>query len=185
MKNKPGSGPNDVKEEQDLKNFHLQVNMHRTSIKTEITDDNQVKIIFKADANVSAFVRVNTCVTEKKDDNNLPTMLYTPNRTNYICEMRLKQGMAQMCEVKFDLNYLVAFELTKSIKDYSPLIISVNYTDKGQQYAMISYGVFRKNGEGIISGASILKQVVLINGMPFELKSIYGMEESSEAVEGN
>jgi hypothetical protein len=50
---------------------------------------------------------------------------------------------------------------------------------------MISYGVFRKNGEGIISGASILKQVVLINGMPFELKSIYGMEESSEAVEGN
>jgi hypothetical protein len=31
----------------------------------------------------------------------------------------------------FDLNYLVAFELTKSIKDYFPMIISVNYQDNG------------------------------------------------------
>lgn len=93
--------------------------------------------------------------------------------------------MAQKCEVKFDLNYLVAFELTKSVKDYSPLIISVNYTDNGQQYAMISYGNFRKNGDGVINGAAIVKQVVLINGMPFELKSIYGMDsEDNNAVEG-
>lgn len=69
--------------------------MHRTSIKTEITDSNHLKISFKADAQTNAFVRVNTCVTEKKDDNNLPVMLYTPNRTNYICEMRLQAGMGQ------------------------------------------------------------------------------------------
>ena len=93
--------------------------------------------------------------------------------------------MGQLVEVKFDLNYLIAFELTKCVKDYAPLIISINYTDNGKQYAMISYGVFTKNGNGEINGAHINKQVVLINGMPFELKSIYGMESESGAVEGD
>lgn len=114
----------------------------------------------------------------------LVNRLYTPNRTNYISEVKLTPGMNQICEVKFDLNYLVAFELTKCVKDYSPLIISINYTDKGKQYAMISYGVFKKNGEGSINGAQIIKQVILINGMPFELKSIYGMVEEGETVTG-
>ena len=36
----------------------------------------------------------------------------------------------ERCE--FDLNYLAAFELEKSVKDYHPLIISMNYTDNGQ-----------------------------------------------------
>jgi hypothetical protein len=49
---------------------------------------------------------------------------------------------------------------------------------------MISYGVFTKNKDNQVTGARILKQVVLINGMPFELKSIYGMENESEAVSG-
>jgi len=49
---------------------------------------------------------------------------------------------------------------------------------------MISYGVFTKNGDNMINGAHLNKQVVLINGMPFEMKSIYGMETESDAVEG-
>jgi hypothetical protein len=59
--------------------------------------------------------------------------------------------------ITFDLNYLVAFELTKSVNDYSPLVISLNYNDDGKQFAMISYGVFLKNSEGTITGARIEK----------------------------
>ena len=44
------------------------------------------------------------------------------------------------------MNYLIAFELTKCVKDYTPLIISINYTENNVPYAMISYGVFTKNG---------------------------------------
>ena len=47
----------------------------------------------------------------------------------------------------FDLNYLAAFELTKSIKDYYPMIISVNYQDSGCQYAMMTYCSFTKGGD--------------------------------------
>ena len=57
----------------------------------------------------------------------------------------------------FDLNLLVAFELTKSVNDYYPLVISLNYVDGGAQYAMISYGVFTKDGNGNINGARIEK----------------------------
>ena len=59
--------------------------------------------------------------------------------------------------ITFDLNYLVAFELSKSVNDYSPLVISLNYNDDGKQFAMISYGVFLKNSEGTITGARIEK----------------------------
>ena len=52
----------------------------------------------------------------------------------------------ERCE--FDLNYLAAFELEKAVKDYHPLIISMNYTDNGQQYAMMSYATFTKDGQG-------------------------------------
>jgi hypothetical protein len=34
-----------------------------------------------------------------------------------------------------------------------------------------------------ITGAKCQKQVVLINGLPFEIKSIYGMAEDHDAVE--
>jgi len=36
----------------------------------------------------------------------------------------------------------------------------------------------------MVTGARIQKQVVLINGFPFEMKSIYGMEHEHEAVSG-
>lgn len=75
----------------------------------------------------------------------------------------------------FDLNKMAAFELTKTVKEYYPMIISINYTDQGQQYAMLTYLVFQKDGAGNINGTHIVKQVVLIKGLPFEIKSIYGL----------
>ena len=62
-----------------------------------------------------------------------------------------------MGTVSFDLNFLAAFELSKAMNDYWPLIISMNYNDNNKQYAMMSYGVFIKNTKGEITGARIEK----------------------------
>lgn len=59
--------------------------------------------------------------------------------------------------IKFDMNYLVAYELTKSMNDYYPLIISLNYNHGGKQFAMMSYGTFTKNASGTVNGAHIEK----------------------------
>jgi len=48
---------------------------------------------------------------------------------------------------------------------------------------MISYCVFTIDSQKNITGARVIKQVVLINGLPFEIKSIYGMTEESDCVE--
>ena len=48
---------------------------------------------------------------------------------------------------------------------------------------MMSYATFTKDGNGAINGAHIKKQVVLINGLPFEIKSIYGMVQEEDCVE--
>lgn len=107
-------------------------------------------------------------------------MFFTPNQTNYVQEVRFGQGMGQVIDaskVQFDLNYLVAFGLTQNIREYHPLIISINYAENGQQYAFINYGVFELDGDNEIKGVKINMQVILINGMPFEVKSIYGIEK--------
>ena len=57
---------------------------------------------------------------------------------------------------------MAAFEITKMVKDYSPLIISLNYKDSGKQYAMMSYGVFVKDAQQNVTGARILKQILLV-----------------------
>ena len=60
-------------------------------------------------------------------------MFYTPNRQNYVQQISLENGALNQevtfDKCQFDLNYLAAFELTKSIRDYHPLIISLNYND--------------------------------------------------------
>lgn len=74
------------------------------------------------------------CVTEKKNPNNAPEMFYTPNRENYIHNSTVGTGLGQEVPestILFDLNYMAAFELGKNIKDYFPMIISVNYQDNG------------------------------------------------------
>jgi hypothetical protein len=65
--------------------------------------------------------------------------------------------------------------LTKPTNSYFPLIISINYQEGNQPFAMISYCVFTLDKDKNISGIKLLKQVVLINGLPFEIKTIYGM----------
>jgi len=63
----------------------------------------------------------------------------------------------EICEgmITFDYDKMVSFELTKVVKDYYPMIISINYTDAGQQYAMMSYCVFLKDGNGNINGCQV------------------------------
>ena len=48
--------------------------MDKESLKTAITPDAKLQMGFKVDAKVKAFIRVNTCVTEKKNFNNVPEM---------------------------------------------------------------------------------------------------------------
>lgn len=50
---------------------------------------------------------------------------------------------------------------------------------------MISYCVFTLDSAQKITGARVVKQVVLINGLPFEIKSIYGMVEENDAVDAS
>ena len=99
-----------------------------------MNEDHKLNVTFKYDTLCNAHIRVNMCVTEKKNPNNAPEMFYTPNRENYIHNMSVGTGVDQEVEqgaIQFDINYLAAFELSKSIKDYYPMIISVNYTDAG------------------------------------------------------
>ncbi len=84
----------------------------------------------------------------------------------------------------FDLNFIVGFELVKPTGSYYPLIISINYQEGKQPFAMISYCAFSLNSAGEVNGIKVLKQVVLINGLPFEIKTIYGMAEEHEVEEG-
>lgn len=49
---------------------------------------------------------------------------------------------------------------------------------------MISYCSFMLDGDQNVSGVRVLKQTVLINGLPYEIKTIYGMADEHEAVEG-
>jgi hypothetical protein len=102
-------------------------------------------------------------------------MFFTPNQTNYVQEVRFHSGMGQEIDsskVQFDLNYLVAFGLTQNIREYHPLIISINYAENGQQYAFINYGVFNCTGENKdeITSIKINKQVVLVsNSLCFDM----------------
>jgi len=58
-------------------------------------------------------------------------------------------------QVSFDLNSLGTFVLTKAVNNYYPLVISLTYNENGKNYALISYGFFIKNAEGVITGARI------------------------------
>jgi hypothetical protein len=39
---------------------------------------------FKVDTKVNCNVRISACVTEEKNENNVPVMFYTPNREDYV-----------------------------------------------------------------------------------------------------
>lgn len=51
---------------------------------------------------------------------------------------------------------------------------------------MMTYCTFTKDGDQNINGVHVTKQVALINGLPFELKSIYGMTaDDNDAEDGH
>lgn len=50
----------------------------------KISEGHKLMITFKYDTLCDAHIRINMCVTEKKNPNNAPEMFYTPNRENYI-----------------------------------------------------------------------------------------------------
>ena len=125
--------------------------------------------------------------------NNVPVMMYTPNKENYIQEIKLKPGMDQeikFSQCQFELKHLKGFDLFKAVNTYFPMVISVNYQKNGKNYAFMSYAIFNKNSTGVINGAHIEKELVLvslcefiliqINGIPFEIKSIYGLDLSTD-----
>lgn len=46
--------------------------------------------------------------------NNVPTMMYTPNKENYIQEMKVKKGMGitiDFDKCQFDLTHMKSYEL--------------------------------------------------------------------------
>ena len=95
-------------------------------------------------------------------------MFYTPNRDDYLANLQVGAGLDQEVaagQILFDTNYLAAFEMLKSIKDYYPMIISVNYIDNGAQFAMMTYCSFSKDGNDQINGVHVIKQVVLVSAV--------------------
>ena len=60
------------------------------------------------------------------------------------------------------------------------MIISINYNQGGQNFAFIDYCVFVMDSQKKITGARTVKQIILINGLPFEIKSIFGLSSPEE-----
>ena len=57
-----------------------------------MSEDHKLRIMFKYDTLWNAHIRINMCVTEKKNPNNAPEMFYTPNRENYIYNLSVGAG---------------------------------------------------------------------------------------------
>ena len=104
--------------------------------------------MFRVDTKVPCNVRVSTCVTEEKNQENVPTMFYTPNRDDYVSNINLMAGMKQEIvqgAICFQMSALKRYELCKNDNKYTPLIISINYAEKMKNYAFISYCLFTKD----------------------------------------
>lgn len=130
-----------------------------------------MEMTFKVDSLTSKCnIRVNVCVTEQKDNNNVPVMHFTPNKENYIQVMSIGQGMNQEVmwhQCKFDIKHLQNYNLQKTVGQYYPLIININYLSEGKQYAFMSYGEFTiDNASKLVNGVRITKQVILVSSMP-------------------
>lgn len=63
-----------MNESGELKNFYLKATVCKDSLRTEVTPGAKLKIHFKVDSKVDSYVRVNACVTERKNANNVPEM---------------------------------------------------------------------------------------------------------------
>ena len=47
----------------------------------------------KVDTKVNCNVRISMCVTENRNENNVPVMFYTPNKEDYVVNINLLPGM--------------------------------------------------------------------------------------------
>ena len=72
-------------------------------------------------------------------------MFYTPNREDYVQTQDMMAGMKQEIIFgifNFKLTALTPYELAKRQDNYTPLIISINYSQNGQYFAFIDYCIF-------------------------------------------
>ena len=47
----------------------------------------------KIDSKVNCNVRISLCVTENRNEKNVPIMLYTPNKDDFVVNINLLKGM--------------------------------------------------------------------------------------------
>lgn len=69
----------------------------------------------KVDTKVNCNVRISLCVTENRNENNVPVMFYTPNKEDYVVNINLLPGMNQEIiygEADFELAVLKKQMLT-------------------------------------------------------------------------
>ena len=57
-------------------------------------------------------------------------MMYTPNKENYIQEMKVKKGMGvnidfEKCQ--FEMSHMKSYELFQVYHAYFPIVFSINY----------------------------------------------------------
>eukprot|EP00347_Sterkiella_histriomuscorum_P003446 403364265 len=149
----------------DLKNFKLLVNLKKNSIKTRIQQEtNDLQISFEVDALADFYLRVNTCVTETRDMNNVSVQMTTPDSKNYVQEFKLKKGNISINfnQCHFGLGYIEQQNQYKINGNYIPIVFSIYYQQRGKQYAQLSYGEFTLNHKTKqITGIHIEKQVIM------------------------
>ena len=83
MKNKRYKNKRKDEWEPELKQFNLESYVNPDSIKTKISQ-NMLQISMIVDSKVNCNVRVSICVTEQKNEFNVPVMFYTPNAEDYV-----------------------------------------------------------------------------------------------------
>lgn len=84
-------------------------------------------------------------------------------------------------ELAFDLRVILQQKLNANTHEYFPMVISINYNQNGQNFAFIAYYTFiLGGGQGVSSrtptAVKLIKQCIIVNGLPFEIKSIYGLD---------
>lgn len=109
-------------------------------------------------------------------------MFYTPNKEDYVVNINLLPGMGQEIvygEADFELSVLRKQTLTQCTHEYFPMVISINYQHQGANNAFIAYFTFNSDQKNRPTGVKNIKQLVIINSLPFEIKSIYGLNAKS------
>ena len=65
------------------------------------------------------------------------------------------------------------------------MVISVNYNTNGMNNAFLSYYIFNCDNKNRPNSIKNVKQCLIVNGMPFEIKSIYGLESGNGGKKDN